>query len=137
MSAINTTTDTLGLGSSPDAPLDIKAVHQRGFKWLMVLLFAVFCVTTVMVLGLTFSTGPLGLCLELWAALLLAPLMGYRLTQIYRWATRNHRLRKSLSPGNVTCPHCGSLQTDLSERMVQEKVSTFRVCFRCDHEWAR
>ncbi len=130
MLTTNTTIETTDLGDNE--PADLKEIHQRGFKWIMVLLFLL---TTLLCLGLvvyTFGTGLLGL----FAGFLLAPLMGYRMTQIYLWATRTRRLRRSLQPGEVECPSCGSLQTDLMDLRQDEEVTQQRLCFRCDQRWA-
>jgi len=131
MFATNTTTGTMDLGD--DKPVNLKEIHQRGFKWIMVLLFLITTLLCLVLVTCLFGTGLLGL----FAAFLLAPLMGYRMTQIYRWATHTRRLRRSLEPGVVQCPRCGSLQTDLMDLRQDEEVTQQRLCFRCDHRWAK
>lgn len=130
MSAINTTYDSEGLDA--EASRELKTIHQRGFKWLMVLLFTLACLGTVLGVIEVFGTG----WIALWAALLLAPLVGLRMIQIYRWATRSHKLRRSLDPGHAYCPRCRSLQTDLEDVVLDDQVTMQRICFGCDHRWA-
>lgn len=116
-----------------DAPLDLKTIHHRGFKWATLGLIVIGSVATIFGVGAAFGGGLIGL----WAGILVAPVVGLRIGSIYRWATHSPRLRQSLQPGEVTCPQCGSLQTDLVERKAAERATRHRVCFQCDHQWDR
>ncbi len=131
MSAIQTHINAGDLGDN--APLDLKTIHHRGFKWATLGLMLIASVATIIAVTMVFGAGPVGL----WAAVLCAPVVGLRVGAVYRWATHSRRLRHTLEPGLVPCPACSSLQTDLVERKVTDEVTQHRVCFQCDHQWER
>jgi hypothetical protein len=101
-------------------------------KVVFTILFIASSLGGLMVTGLVFGWGPIGL----WGGLVVGGLFGTLLGLGYMKLRGTESTRKVLRPGEAACPACGSLQTDI----VEESDPSGRVirewtCFACDHRW--
>ena len=112
---------------------DVDRIRDTRMKLLFLGLFVLSVVLAFLSVVFVFGFSMLGL----WAGLGVAGGFGVALTWTYGRLRSTRKLRMSLRPGEVVCPQCQSLQTDLSEHVLEDgQIRTVWVCFACDHQWA-
>ena len=100
-----------------EEPADLRE-RKRG------IVFIVICLVSVVVF--VWVVGPLGV--------IGAPALGLVLAYLYRRTDPGRRKPRPSVTGDVPCPKCGALQTDVVTDFdgAGEETQVFR-CFRCDH----